>query len=60
MILYTDEARASWKSAAGELRSKIVSGADISYTDARHLCEILGMFCDYVDKEAGKKLQSEL
>lgn len=52
MILYTDEARASWKKTAGELRSKIVSGAEMSYLDAKNLCQILGMFYDYVDKEA--------
>lgn len=52
MILYTDEARQSWKRLAGQIRSKLVSNKELESLEAEQLRVLLGMFCDYVDKEA--------
>lgn len=54
MILYTDEARESWKKTAWELYAKIgkIKGDDLSYIDAKHLETIIELFVKYVDKEA--------
>ena len=52
MILYTDEARRSWKQLAGQIRSKLVSNKELESLEAEQLRVLLGMFCDYVDKEA--------
>lgn len=57
MILYTDEARQSWKQFAGEIRSKLVSNKELESLEATQLCVLLGMFCDYVDKEADKHIK---
>lgn len=57
MILYTDEARESWKKQADTLRKKLYEdrGNNLSYYDIRVLDHILEMFCEYVDKEAKTK-----
>lgn len=58
MILYTDEARQSWKKLAGQIRSKLVSNKELESLEATQLCVLLGMFCDYVDKEAKEIAES--
>ena len=54
MILYTDEARNSWKQTAQDLKRKVVdiSGDQLNVLDASNIISILQMFCEYVDKEA--------
>ena len=54
MILYTDEARESWKNEADALRKKLWEdkGSNLTYLDLKGLDTILEMFRQYVDKEA--------
>lgn len=54
MILYTDEARQSWKQTAQDLKRKVVdiSNDQLNVLDASNIITILSMFMEYVDKEA--------
>lgn len=54
MILYTDEARRSWKQTAQDLKRKVVGISDdqLNVLDASNIITILSMFMEYVDKEA--------
>lgn len=53
MILYTDEARNSWKKNAHEIKQTVgtIPGNYISYIEASRLSAILDLFCMYVDEE---------
>ena len=53
MVLYSTEARESWKSLSAKMREKIavIPGDVLSYNDAGAIGRILSMFDEYVDME---------
>ena len=51
MVLYSNEARESWKAKAKEISKKAYDREGLNYADVRCLTTMLNMFCEYVDKE---------